>query len=85
MKFEELVFEEHSLGDGATRAKVTFNNGYGASIVCGEQFYTSETQPYELAVWHNGSLCYDTELTDDVIGYLTEDDVTELLGKIEQL
>lgn len=39
----------------------------------------------ELAVLKHGELCYDTPITDDVIGYLTSDEVYELLDRIEQL
>lgn len=42
-------------------------------------------QPYELAVLKHGRLCYDTPITDDVIGYLTSNEVYELLDRIEQL
>lgn len=65
--------------------KFEFNNGYGASIITGGIAYCNEGQPYELAVLKHGELCYDTPITDDVIGYLTSDDVYELLDKIEQL
>jgi hypothetical protein len=39
--------------------------------------FPNETEEYHLT--------YDTEITDDVLGYLTEEDVQELLTKIEQL
>lgn len=41
--------------------------------------------PYELAVLKNGHVCYDTPITHDVIGYLTADEVGEILEKIEAL
>ena len=36
-------------------------------------------------VLRHGELCYDTPITDDVIGYLTSDEVFNLLDRIEQL
>jgi len=90
MKFEDLKFENDALGalSGLSmmkRARVNFPKGYGASVVSGDFTYSDEVQPYELAVLKNGSLCYDSGLTEDVIGYLSEDGVTELLQRIENL
>lgn len=62
-----------------------FDNGYGASVITGELACGNNAKPYELAVLHHDELCYDTPITDDVIGYLTSDEVFDLLDKIEQL
>lgn len=62
-----------------------FDNGYGASVITGTIAYHNDAKPYELAVLHHGEFCYDTPITDDVIGYLTSDEVFDLLDKIEQL
>lgn len=62
-----------------------FDNGYGASVITGGIAYCNEAQPYELAVLRHDELCYDTPITDDVIGYLTNDEVFNLLDRIEQL
>jgi hypothetical protein len=65
-----------------------FDNGYGASVVRGSYTYGG---PYlwELAVlkWDGEecNLCYTTPITDDVIGWLNEDAVDDLLEKIEKL
>lgn len=62
-----------------------FDNGYGASVITVSTVYCNEAQPYELAVLEQGELCYDTPIADDVIGYLTSDEVYDLLDRIEQL
>jgi hypothetical protein len=64
-----------------------FPNGYGASVVCGPYTYGGPEGLWELAVVnHSGNnLLYDTPITDDVVGYLTEDEVSDLLGKIAAL
>jgi len=89
MKFEDLDFEKikHKCWRGIDfiQARVNFRNGYGASVVKGYGTYGAEGGMYELAVTHNGELCYDSGLTDDVVGWLTPDEVTEWLGKIEKL
>jgi hypothetical protein len=63
-----------------------FPNGYGASIVRHQFSYGGRKGLWELAVLDDeGNLCYDTPITDDVLGYLTEDDVNEILDRIEEL
>jgi len=66
-----------------------YANGYGASVVCHEYSYGGNDGLWELAViqWHGDgfSLVYDTPVTDDVIGYLSDDDVTKLLCEIAAL
>lgn len=85
MECSDLKFSPHSNGYG-NQAVVEFENGYGASIVTGSSFYyTSKSSPYELAVLKGGALCYDTPVTDDVLGHLTSSDVSETLAKIEAL
>lgn len=68
-----------------------FENGYGASVIKHWGSYGFENDLFELAVLKfdkkdgTGSLCYDTEITDDVIGYLNNDEVLDLLEKIKNL
>lgn len=89
MKFEDLNFEkveEKCWRDiEFVQARVNFENGYGASVVKGYGTYGNEEGLYELAVTHNGELCYDSGLTDDVVGWLMPDEITEWLEKIEKL
>lgn len=68
-----------------------FDNGYGASVVRFYGSYGYEQGLWELAVIkfegekNDFKLCYDTPITDDVIGYLTMPKVDELLDLIEAL
>ena len=50
-----------------------------------EQWKFKFDNGYGLAVLKHDELCYDTPITDDVIGYLTSDEVYDLLDRIEQL
>jgi len=68
------------------------DNGYGASVVRGEYTYGGPEGLYELAVLkfesddlNSASLCYDTDITDDVLGNLTVEEVDKLLERIEAL
>lgn len=83
-QFSDLLFGPHPSGLGE-RATFTFDNGYSVSVVSGDIFYTAPGQPYEMAVLHNGALVYDTPVTDDVLGYLTADDVTRHMAEVAAL
>ena len=69
-----------------------FENGYGASVIKGWCTFGYREDKWELGVIFfdpenpdDYSLAYNTPLTDDVIGYLTDEEVRELLGKIKEL
>lgn len=87
MKFGELdfIYDPETAGGGMSRATHEFENGYGASVIIGHFSYGGREGLYELAVLHNDSLCYDTHITDDVIGYLTKEEVEGLLDQIAAL
>jgi hypothetical protein len=83
--FNDLEFKQDMLR-GLNAARIMFDNGYGASVVVGPHTYGGEDGLYELAVLDsNGNLTYETPVTGDVEGYLTEDDVTKLLEQIQNL
>jgi hypothetical protein len=84
-QFKDLQFKQHRELNGVV-ARITFDNGYGASVVKHEFSYGGKDGLYELAVLDsNGDLTYDTPITDDVIGYLREIDVTDVMEKIQKL
>lgn len=66
------------------RSRLQFDNGYGASVVNGTHTYGGPAL-YELAVLHKNEICYDSGLTEDVIGHLSKDEVSEWLVKISRL
>ena len=83
--FKELNFQTHPMGMGQ-QCIVQFPNGYGASIVKGEHTYGGKDGLYELAVYgQDGHISYDTPITEDVMGYLTEQDVEKTLTDIKNL
>ena len=84
-QFKDLQFKKHPQLDGVV-SRITFDNGYGASVVKHEFSYGGKDGLYELAVLDkDGNLTYDTPITNDVIGYLREEDVTDVMEKIQQL
>lgn len=66
-----------------------FNNGYGASIVKHEYSYGGKNGLWELAVLkgneHEYKITYKTEITNDVIGYLTRGEFKEILREIQKI
>jgi hypothetical protein len=84
--FNDLEFVPHAAGMGGVMSRIQFDNGYGASVVCTPYTYGGDKGLYELAVLDSeGSLTYATSVTDDVIGYLRPEDVTDVMAKIQQL
>lgn len=85
-EFIDLKFNPHPGHSQGKQAVVQFSNGYGASIVQTPHTYGGLNGLYELAVFgKDGHITYDTPITDDVLGYLTEDDVTKTLKQIKEL
>jgi len=66
-----------------------FGNGYGVSIVRGPYTYGYEQGLWELAVLvgdeRGHTLCYDTPITDDVVGYCSEERLLELMTAVANL
>ena len=83
--FKDLEFKEHPNHMGGVQARIQFDNGYGASVVKTPHTYGGDKGLYELAVFKDDEICYSTPITDDVIGYLRPEDVTEVMAKIQQL
>lgn len=83
-KFEDLEMKPHMIGNG-TMSRMMFDNGYGVSVVRFQGSYGWDSGLYELAVLHGDEICYSTEITDDVIGYLTPEDVTEIMERVQNL
>ncbi|GAA1412008.1 hypothetical protein AUR04nite_00260 [Glutamicibacter uratoxydans] len=63
-----------------------FPNGFGASVICTMYSRGGPNGLWELGVLDElGDLTYSTPITDDVIGYLEDEEVCELLTRINAL
>ena len=60
-------------------------NIYGASIIRHSGSYGAEQGLFELAVLKNDKLCYETDITSDVLPRLTSEEVLSTLEEIEGL
>ena len=80
LTLDSFVTEKNSYY-GKNQTKYSFPNGYGASVISGEGI-----RQFEVAVLEaDGSLCYDTEITEDVIAGLSVEGVYKVLYKISHL
>lgn len=82
--FDDLQFYPHEAGSGM-HAVMNFHNGYGVSVLCGKLFYSNGIDTYEVGILYDGNLTYSTEITSDVLGGLTRDEVTEVMEKVQKL
>lgn len=82
--FDDLNFKSAGFGR-LIQAIIMFENGYGISVVQGDHTYGGSIGLYEIAVLDKeGHLTYDTPITNDVIGYLTEPEVSDYMIKIQK-
>jgi len=87
-KFEDLEFE--LINDApfmvGKKSRMHFDNGYGVSVVSHSYSYGGRDGLYELAVLDsNDEITYDTTVTNDVIGYLTEEEVSNVMKEVQNL
>lgn len=78
--------------NGGPQIILRFQNGFGASVIQNSYSYGGSDGLWELAVTRyrnddqdSWGLCYDTEITDDVMGRLTPQDISRTLRAIRDL
>lgn len=76
-----------SIFDSGYHKQYNFDNGYGASVIWNLASYGHEEMLFEVAVidLETDDLCYDTPVTDDVVGFLDFYEVVDILDKIKNL
>lgn len=84
---EYLKFDEEYLGGQHKVYK--FPNNYGASVIQNDYSYGGERGLWEVGVifffGDDYELTYSTPITEDVLGYLTDEEVCETLEQIKNL
>lgn len=83
--FSDLRFKPHPGLQKSIQARMDFPNGYGVSVVQGELFYCDGPNEYEVAVFHEGHICYDTPITGDVLGHQSRHDVDDIMRQVQEL
>lgn len=67
------------------RFSVPNNPDMEVSVIRSSITYGGDEGLYELAMTRNGRCIYDTPITNDVIGWLDEEGVLEILLKVENI
>ena len=80
--FKDLEFKPHTMGSGL-QAVMNFDNDYGVSVIRFYGSYGYERGLWEVAIFYKGEISYNTSLTDDVLGHQTEQDVTDVMIKVQ--
>ena len=94
--FKDLEFEMHpillnvkpqgtkSFSSNSKHAVMEFENGYGVSVIFGDIFYSNGIDTYEVAVMKDNHVCYYAPLIDTVFAYQNENEVTEIMRKVQE-
>lgn len=78
-------FKKMETRPGSFQTVLRFGNQVELSVISGNGSYSSETAPYEIAVFRNGEFAQLPGITcpeDDVRGYLVEKDVDLVIKKL---
>ena len=69
------------------RQRWLFSTGHGleVSVVRGSTTYGGQQGLFELAMLEDGRCCYTTPITSDVLGYLSEAEVLDILERASML
>lgn len=94
MTIKEIQFEPHQAG--GWRTKINIKNNIDISIVCGQFFYCSprvnlqsplDYESYEIAIFKDGVFTkefFDENHGDDVMGFVSGEEITSLINKIKK-
>jgi hypothetical protein len=84
--FDDLVFKPHALGIGAVQAKLDLGNDIEVSVVGGPWMLGDGKTTFEVAAFYK-TLGKFVPMPDgeDVSGYNSKEEVTELINYLENL
>ena len=84
--FKDLKFVPTEPFLDGIKSLLHFENGYGVSVVKHKYSYGNGKGLYEMAIMNkDNDIVYNTPITEDVLGYLTEDDVSNYMIKVQKL
>ena len=82
-KMQDFIVDAKDIHDGV-QVVFRFENGYGASVVFHSHSYGIELAVAKFKSEENieWGLCYDTPITNDVIGHLNQEELEKILTDI---
>lgn len=92
--FEDLQFKEHAsvqayrnigVEKHTTHAVMNFPNGYGISVICGEDFYSNGIDTYEAAILWDGKPYNGTPINNKELGCLTKEEISKIMEELQAL
>jgi hypothetical protein len=90
-KFDDLVFAPHrNRMVGSVQAMHEFPNGITISVVGGQSLYGDGINSFEVGAWRTNSKGWEDYWIrlsehDDVVGWQSKEDVTELIQKVKNM
>ena len=83
--FKDLNFVTHPNNLEGLQARMDFKNNYGVSVVKFNGSYGSQDDLWEVGIMYEKRLTYSTHITNDVLGWQTEENVTEIMKQVQNL
>ena len=85
LSFDEITKELEKTTPNR-QAMMYFPNGWGVSVLFGEDFYSNEIDTYEVGILYKGDLCdeHPNYPFNSVLSDLTSDEVTEVMINLQK-
>jgi hypothetical protein len=87
-QYNQYIIDFNSINKGM-QLMFRFPNNYGVSIVCHSFSYGNDDDRFEIAIikFHSDdnkdwNLVYDTDITNDVLGYQSKEDVLSIIDRV---
>jgi hypothetical protein len=85
--FDDLVFNQHpnpGYQPGAVQAVLTLDNNVEVSVVGGDRLYGDGVETFEIAAFDSLGKFIKLGLDDDVLGWQSAAEITEIMAKLQQ-
>jgi len=81
--FDDLIFKQHPVVPDGVQARMELKNGYEISVVAGRGSHGDGKTTFEVAVFDRQGDMISLSEYDQVLGYQTKDEVTDIIQKYD--